>query len=128
MGINGLDCHLNVNIEWDTHGANPPTKNELDVLFTYQNRLHVISCKTSNMNRSKDGPEPPKGKETLYELDSLTKASGGLLARPMLVSVHPLRPEDFQRAREQKIKVICGSAILQLQERLENHWKLKAAP
>ena len=73
-------------------------------------------------------PEPPKGKETIYELDSLTKAIGGLFAQQMLVSAHKLRPVHYWRARASKIEVVHGMEVLHLREKLEQLWKQQAAP
>ncbi|MBR5704925.1 MAG: DUF1887 family protein, partial [Deltaproteobacteria bacterium] len=112
MKNDGLDCdcHLNVNIEWDSPLApGKRTANELDVLFTFRNRLHLISCKTSILDK-----ESGKGMGALYELDSLKDNAGGIFARPMLVSAHPLREADIRRAKELKITVIKGGEILRL--------------
>lgn len=136
MRLDGLDCHLNVNIEWNDPRTSMPTQNELDVLFTCKNRLHVISCKASNLGKIRNIPqthdgkgvsEPPKGKETIYELDSLTKAIGGIFAQQMLVSAHRLRPVHYWRAQASKIEVVHGMEVLHLREKLEKLWKLKAA-
>ena len=47
---------------------------------------------------------------------------GGLFARPLLVSVHPLKDADFRRAQNLKIPVVSGNNILHLQERLQQEW------
>ena len=122
MGVPGRACSLNVGIEWDASGAKAPTRNELDVLFTHRNRLHVISCKTAELGRG--AAEPPKGKEALYELDSLTTAVGGLFARSMLVSARPLTPAAIQRAKDSGIEVVEGGAVLNLKDRLSARWGL----
>ena len=72
-------------------------------------------------------PEPPKGKETIYELDSLTKAIGGPFAQQMLVSAHRLRPAHYWRAQASKIEVVHGMEVLHLREKLKQLWKLKTA-
>lgn len=120
MSINGLDCLLNVNFEWQIQRAaskKKKTENELDVVFSCNNRLHIISCKTSSLDILKNA-----GKDALHELDSMKANVGGLFARPLLVSVHPLKDADFRRAQNLKIPVVSGNNILHLQERLQQEW------
>ncbi|MBM9520564.1 DUF1887 family protein [Desulforhopalus vacuolatus] len=122
--IPGLDLRMNVEIEWQGKG-NKPTKNELDVVFTWHNRLHVISCKTSALDQQ--GRGAPRGKGPLYELDSLSEKVGGLYARSMLVSVHGLNEASLERARNLRIEVIAGRQVLCLSSHLEKKW-LKREP
>lgn len=120
LSINGLDCLLNVNFEWQIQRAaskKKKTENELDVVFSCNNRLHIISCKTSSLDILKNA-----GKDALHELDSMKANVGGLFARPLLVSVHPLKDADFRRAQNLKIPVVSGNNILHLQERLQQEW------
>ncbi len=115
------DCHLNVNIEWDSPLApDKRTANELDVLFTFRNRLHLISCKTSVLDK-----ESGKGMGALYELDTLQDNAGGIFAQSMLVSAHPLRDADIRRANGLNIRVIKGGEILRLRELLGLCWGVK---
>lgn len=115
------DCRLNVNIEWDSPLApGKRTANELDVLFTFRNRLHLISCKTSILDK-----DSGKGMGALYELDSLKDNAGGIFARPMLVSAHPLREADARRANELGIRVVKGGEILRLRELLGLYWGVR---
>ena len=118
MALPGLDCRLNVHIEWrdPDAGTRPKTTNEHDVLFTHKNRLHMVSCKTSGLDRSSE--LFPKGKEAVYELDSLGRSMGGAFAQAMLVSAHRLRPEDRQRAKQLGITVFQGNDLLNLAGRL----------
>lgn len=117
------DCRLNVGFEWRNAGVRPKkgeTSNELDVVFTAQNRLHLVSCKTSSLDTLKNA-----GKDALHELDSMKANAGGLFARAMLVSFHPLKEADFRRAGELRIAVTSGRDILRLQERLQQEWQLR---
>ncbi|MCK9174861.1 MAG: DUF1887 family CARF protein [Desulforhopalus sp.] len=120
-----LDLRMNVEIEWQGKG-DKPTKNELDVVFTWHNRLHVISCKTSALDQQ--GRDALKGKGALYELDSLSEKVGGLYARSMLVSVHGLSHVSLERARNLGIEVITGRQVLCLSAHLKQGWLKRETP
>lgn len=109
----GLDVLINVEVDWATPGKDK-TRNEFDVLFTWRNRLHIISCKTAAI----DKPQSPsiKGKEALYELDSLADKAGGIFGKAMLLSARPLSETSRLRAARMGIKVVDGRSILRLQD------------
>ena len=121
MSVPGLDCRLNVHIEWLTPHT-PKTRNELDIVFTHRNRLHIVSCKTSGIDRG--GPDSPKGKEALYELDSMADNIGGLFARSMLLSAHAPQKASRQRAKDLGIEIVAGRDILALGHRLRQIWDI----
>jgi hypothetical protein len=112
-----LDVALNVKVAWDGKGKQT-THNEFDVLFTYDNRLHLISCKTSNPERETDTGD--KATETLNELDTLADRAGGLFGRAMLVSARKLRDVDRERAKKMKIELVDGHNVLRLKEHIQN--------
>ena len=116
LGIKGVKPLTNIEISWDGSGRQPTT-NELDVLFCHRNRLHVISCKTSQLDRQTE--DSTKGKEALYELDSLSNAAGGLFGKAMLCSARTVKKHTCDRARLQKIEIIDGSKLLQLHDLLK---------
>ncbi len=93
-----------------------PVRNELDVAFLRNNRLHIIECKTARMV-GHEGDTRVAG--VLYKLDSLRDLMGGLQARAMVVSFRPLQEHDRQRAGELGIHVCAGEALQQLQEHLK---------
>lgn len=125
MNIPGLDCRLNVHLGWHAPNAQVKTTNELDIAFTHRNMLHIISCKTSGLD--KEGPGFTKGKEALYELDSLVDNVGGLFARSMLVSVHPPHKISQQRAKDLGIDIVTGQDILALGTHLRQRWNLEGS-
>ncbi|MDQ6964839.1 MAG: DUF1887 family CARF protein [Mariprofundales bacterium] len=77
--------------------------NELDVALLLNNRLHLIECKTKRVQQG--------GADMLYKLDALTGALGGIKARSLLVSYHPLSKADQRRAHEAKIAICTGNAL-----------------
>jgi hypothetical protein len=117
LSIKHLDVAMNVKVEWDGEGKQP-TENEFDVLFTQNNRLHIISCKTSNPDR--ETPTGDKATETLNELDTLADRAGGLFGRAMLVSARKLRDADRERAKKMKIELVDGQDVLRLKERIQS--------
>lgn len=112
LNLKGLDVRLNVEVRWGRSSTILTTTNEFDVLFTYRNRLHIVSCKTGDLDRkTADGT---RGKEALYELDSLADKAGGTFARAMLTSVRPLSKTSRTRARRINIEVVDGRKLLTL--------------
>lgn len=98
---------------------NPKSENEFDVLFTHRDRLHLISCKAARLEPFRGSDKPPeKGKEALYELDSLSADAGGLFGRAMLISARTVRPADRKRAATMDITVVDGPEVLRLHEHL----------
>ncbi|MGZ8905929.1 MAG: Card1-like endonuclease domain-containing protein [Methylobacter sp.] len=95
---------------------NHAVKNEIDVAFLKDNRLHLIECKTKVFA----GPHPAHGEgaQTLYKLDTL-KDLGGLQARTMLVSFTQPRPHDLQRAGDLGIAVCCHRNLFNLKDHLQ---------
>jgi len=105
------DARINVEIKWDGAGRKPTT-NELDVLFTYRNRLHVISCKASDPERRT--ASGTRATAAIYELDALSDRIGGLFGRGMLVSARTLSEYDISRAERMHIRVVHGRNVPQL--------------
>ncbi len=98
----------------EIHREGKNIKNELDIAFLCDNRLHLIECKTKNFQKN-----PTSGAETIYKLDSLADTIGGLNARAMLLSFKPLQKYDAQRAKDLHIKVLHGEQLKQLPEHLK---------
>jgi len=97
------DILMNVNVEWDNTG-DKPLKNELDVVFTHNCRLFLISCKTSKLATEKEY----KDKNPVYELDSIKDTAAGLFGRGMLVSATPISHELKKRADSLDLLTIAG--------------------
>jgi Card1-like endonuclease family protein len=91
-------------------------KNELDVAFLADNKLHIIECKTKRLDR--DAGPHADGAEVLYKLDTLRDHIGGLQAHAMLVSYKPLKKEHLWRATDLGIEVCQGKDIQNLPQRL----------
>ncbi|WP_298068396.1 DUF1887 family CARF protein [uncultured Mailhella sp.] len=92
----------------------PNDKNELDAAFTVANRLFLIECKTADLARNNAFPD------VIYKLDSLKKSLGGVLSRGMIVSVLEPRHADIQRCEELGIKLVYGTDVLKLEDKLKN--------
>ena len=89
-------------------------KNELDVVFLADNRLYIIECKAKNFKAG----SATSGADTLYKLDSLADAVGGLKASALLVSYRPLGNYDMNRAREMGVTVFQGDLLKSLRVHL----------
>lgn len=84
--------------------------NELDAIFTVNNRLHVIECKTSRL-ASKGGAT-----SILYKSDSLNDRIGGSFTRSLLCALDPLSEAEEQRAKNMGIKAVIGAELKNLKE------------
>lgn len=89
-------------------------KNELDAAFSVANRLFLIECKTADPARNN------AFSDVIYKLDSLKKSLGGVLSRGMIVSVFEPRHADKRRCEELGIKLVYGTDVLKLEEKLKN--------
>jgi len=120
------DARMNVKLDWERNQTAPKRaeqqiRNEFDVLFTSGNRLHVISCKTGNLDAPTEAGGN-KGKEAIYELEALADKAGGPFGRAMLVSARRLSDYSRSRASRMKIEVVDGVDVLGLGKRLER-WR-----
>lgn len=105
------------------------TRNELDIAFMARNRLFVMECKTARIDRPQgqgDRTAPPKANDTLFKLAENCRRIGGLGTRGMLVSYRKLQPPEMTLADALGIKVVAGSDIARLPEKLK-HWVQPAA-
>ncbi len=91
-------------------------KNEIDVAFLADNRLHLIECKAKNFK----GSRSDDGTEILYKIDSISDILGGIQARSMLVSYKKLSSHDLKRAEELEVKVVQHLQLHNLRSELEN--------
>jgi hypothetical protein len=89
------------------------TPNELDVVFTAHNRLHIIECKVRHF---RDGEVTEA--EPVYKLQALREEAGGHFGKAMLVSYFPLTPTTKQRCADAGIGCVDGTALEDLRSRL----------
>jgi len=94
-------------------------RNEVDVAFLADNKLHVIECKAKRFKKGNS----TTGAEALYKMDTVTAMMGGMQARAMLVSYKPMREVDLRRAKEMGIEVLQEKELQDLQGQLEK-WVL----
>ena len=99
---------------------NQGNQNEFDIAFMAKNRLHIIECKTQQMN--KEGGI--KSEEILYKLEAL-KNYGGLMTKKCLVSYFEVPESVKNRAKELHIEIIQGKDLQRLREKISN-WIGKA--
>ena len=87
--------------------------NELDAVFTANNRLHVIECKTSKMKN--------KGEASiLYKADSIRGRLAGIFTQSLICSVDELSPASDARAKEMNIRVLSGANLKNLRKFIIN--------
>lgn len=86
--------------------------NEIDVAALYDNRLHVIECKTRVFHDD-------VATETLYKLATLKRELGGIRARGLLVSYQPVEPRHRERAALLDVQLVAGDELRELPSKLE---------
>ncbi|WP_394172329.1 Card1-like endonuclease domain-containing protein [Thalassotalea litorea] len=77
---------------------NDSLRNELDVCFLANNKLHVVECKTKKYQSG-------EVKSIIHQLEVLADLMGGYSARGALVSLKPVSSNDSLRAEELGIKI-----------------------
>lgn len=88
-------------------------RNELDVAFLADNKLHVIECKTRRFDQ-----HAAAGAGAVYKIEALRDVLGGAQGRAMLISFKPLRAADLRRAASFEVEVVAGRDVARLRERL----------
>ena len=91
-------------------------RNELDAAFLSRNRLHIIESKTQRMDDRGD----TKATDTLFKLAEICRLAGGIGARGMLATYRRLGTHEQQRALTLGIRVVEGSELASLDERIRN--------
>ena len=102
MNLAGQNIALNVNIEKEND------KNELDVVYIRNNRLHVIECKSFL-----DGEDGSKVlNDALYKLQAIMKSKFGLNAVSSLYTQSVITKESaLNRAKEFGIEIVDGTRL-----------------
>ncbi len=89
--LDSNDIRMNVKLQSRTN-----IRNEIDVAFTHNSKLHLISCKAKFNDDKSD----------LYELDTLRTIAGGTFGAAFIIVTHKPSDAFTKRARELNIKVI----------------------
>jgi hypothetical protein len=108
------DAKMGVTVEWDQRGPMPP-RNEYDVLFTCDNQLYIIECKTK---RFMGGDRELNSADPIYKLDSLKDAAGGLFGKGMLISYRKLTDDQIKRLQANKLNYCCHSHLKHLGQKI----------
>lgn len=117
LGLQDLAANIEINRQ-PTGRTN--VKNEIDIGFIHNNRLHLIECKTKRYQQGAN-----KDADTLYKLDSLRDLMGGLQGRALLVSFNKPDPQSEARAKELDIQLCYGIQLQNLQAYLQKWLTLK---
>ncbi len=101
-------------------------KNEIDVAFLYRNTLHLIECKTANLEKAGIGNDD-KATEAIYKMESLLKL-GGLRTKGMVVDYRGALTQskaNLERASEAKIAIASGNGLKDLKGLISRLWLSK---
>lgn len=108
------DIHLSVFFEKSTQRKNSSTKQELDVMAMYHDKLLIVECKAKKWDNA------TQASEAIYKLKALSDI-GGLNTLPVFVSLREVPASAKTRAAEQDIKIISGQADFQgLKQKIKN--------
>ncbi|MBA4417612.1 MAG: hypothetical protein C0392_06850 [Syntrophus sp. (in: bacteria)] len=108
------DIMMDVTVEWDIPGRKTPD-NEYDVVFTCENKLYLIECKTK---RFIGADREETNDELIYKLENLKEAAGGVYGKGMLVSYRRLTDVQKRRLAANSLEFCDGPALKNLRERL----------
>jgi len=113
--INVTDIRMGVEVRWDTPGKRHPF-NEYDIVFTHNNRLYLIECKTKRFEGLdiKDSND-----NAIYKLDSLRDKAGGVYGKGMLVSYQRLTDEQKRRLSANRLEFCDGIELRNLKNRIQ---------
>lgn len=117
------DVALGVTVGVGTGKQGQMARNEIDIAFLYRNTLHLIECKTANLEPPGSG-DGGRGAEVLYKMETLLKL-GGLRTRGMVVDYRGKLSEseaNQRRAADAGIKVVSGAALRDLRGTLSRLW------
>lgn len=112
-GLNPAPTDLRKGVCVELEGG---SANEYDVVFTRDNTLFMIECKTKRFS-SNNG----LGADTIYKLDSLKNKAGGLFGKGMLVSYRKLSGELKKRLHENRLH-FCDAETLQGLPKILAEW------
>ncbi|WGE83001.1 Card1-like endonuclease domain-containing protein [Actinobacillus equuli] len=118
--IQDLECGVDVanpkfNIGKSEYAPeNKGNKNEFDLVFMANNKLHIIECKTQLMN--KEGGI--KAEDILYKLETL-KDYGGLMTKKCLVSYFEVPEQVKNRASFLNIEIIQGKDLQRIKTKVQ---------
>jgi len=113
--LSPADLRMGLKVEWDQKGSKQPT-NEYDVVFTHENRLYLIECKTKRF-MGKDKEE--SNDNPIYKLESLKEAAGGLYGKGMLVSYQRLTDAQKRRLAANRLEFCDGPALKNLKDKVK---------
>lgn len=102
-GNNYRDINIGVSFEKSTQRADKSTKQELDVMAMYQDKLLIVECKAKKWENT------AQASESIYKLKALSDI-GGLNTLPVFVSLRDVPADAKTRAAEQGIRVIGGKS------------------
>ena len=108
------DVRMGIEVKWDTAGSKYPI-NEYDVVFTQNNRLFLIECKTK---RFEGADRAGFNDEPIYKLENLRDAAGGVYGKGMLVSYQRLTDAQKRRLTANKLSFCDGSDLKNLRGRI----------
>lgn len=112
--INITDVRMGVEINLDT--INPKlTMNEYDVIFTHNNRLFLIECKTK---RFEGADRAGTNDEPIYKLKNLRDAAGGIYGKGMLVSYQRLTDVQKTRLSANRLAFCDGKDLKDLKNKI----------
>ena len=98
-------------LTFGTNQSNKHFKNEFDLVFWYNNKVHVFEVKTSKLNAADNAKQ-----NVIHKLTQLTENFGGLTAHPALISYQPLCPELAARAQDSQVGVFAGHCLMNRQQ------------
>lgn len=120
------DVVMGLRVGFGDGGMRGRDKNEIDVAFLYRNTLHLIECKTANLEQAGSTGDD-KATEAIYKMESLLKL-GGLRTKGMILDYRgrlSMIPSNMERARQAHIEIVSGRHLKDLKGFIQRFWLSK---
>lgn len=93
------------NVKISTGAGAEHMQNELDIAVLRDNTLYLIECKTENYSKHANA------NAVLYQLESLSRATGGIKTRGLLLSLHDIKQGNRRRAEASGLQILAGPQL-----------------
>lgn len=101
-----------------THVQRDGVTNEVDAMFTIDNRFYMVECKTERFKKTTGFTD--NAARAIYKADSLYKRLGGAMAKVIICALDSMSEGDSARANSWEVSTVSGSKLVRLEEEIKS--------